>query len=80
MDLSGALRYYTTLTPVRWDALGREEFLPLRARTEAAGARWFALLRRYEIPDATPRLPGRWTHLGDVADASLWRLEPLERN
>jgi len=77
-DLSGALRYYTDLTPVRWDAFLGDDFVRTRPGTEARGARWFALLRRYEVPDAAPHIPGRWTFLGDVGDSSLWKLETLE--
>ena len=76
MDLSGALRYYTDLTPVRWDAFLNDDFIRTRPIVEARGARWFALLRRYEVADAAAHIPGRWTLLGDVGDTSLWRLEP----
>lgn len=79
MDLSGALRYYTDLTPVRWDAFVKDDFVRTRPIAEPRGARWFALLRRYEVADAAPHIPGRWSFLGDVGDSSLWKLEPLER-
>jgi hypothetical protein len=78
MDLSGALRYYTDLTPVRWDAFVNDDFVRTRPVAEAHGARWFALLRRYEVADAAPHIPGPWIFVGDVGDSSLWKLEPLE--
>ncbi len=74
-EMSGALRYYTGLTPVRWDALDPAAFQSLRARTEAAGGRWFALLMKFEIDYAAPGLPGNWTFLGETGSVSLWRLE-----
>ncbi len=77
MDLSGALRSYTDLTPVRWDAFVGDDFVRTRPVAEARGARWFALLRRYEVAGAGPHVPGPWIFVGDVGDTSLWRLEPL---
>lgn len=78
-DLSGALRYYTDLTPVRWDAFLNDDFARTRPVVEARGARWFALLRRYEIPWASRHVPGPWIFMGEVGDSTLWRLEPLEK-
>lgn len=77
MDLSGALRYYTDLTPVRWDAFQNDDFARTRPVVEARGARWFALLRRYEVAMAAPHVPGSWIFVGEVGDSTLWRLEPL---
>jgi hypothetical protein len=74
-DLSGALRYYTALQPVRWEFLNPVSFRTLRTTTAGAGQRWFALLRHYEIRPATPHLLGNWSHIGDVGDVSLWRFE-----
>jgi len=74
-DLSGALRYYTALQPVRWDHLNPVSFRDLRDKTAANGGKWFALLRHYEILWATPNVPGKWSHLGDMEDISLWALE-----
>ena len=76
MEMSGALRYYTRLTPVRWDTLDPVAFQSLRTATEAAGGRWFALLSKDEIAKAAPRVPGHWSFLGETGSVSLWRLEP----
>jgi hypothetical protein len=73
-EMSGALMYYTSLTPVRWDALEPSLQSQLRARTEAAGAEWFALLLPHEVPMAQQRLPGSWTYLGEHLGVSLWQL------
>ena len=79
-DLSGALYYYTDLTPVRWDAFVKDDFARTRPVAEARAARWFALLRRYEIESGAARhIPGPWVFVGDVGDSSLWKLEPLAR-
>jgi hypothetical protein len=78
-DMSGALRYYTALTPVRWDTLDPVRFRALRVRTEPAGGRWFALLMKYEVPDAATRVPGPWTFMGESGCVTLWRLEPESR-
>ena len=78
-EMSRALRYYTTLTPVRWEALDPERFGALRARTEPAGGRWFALLMKHEVPDAATHVPGPWTFLGESGSVTLWQLEPAIR-
>jgi Dolichyl-phosphate-mannose-protein mannosyltransferase len=75
-EMSGALRYYTALTPVRWEALDPERFRALRAKTEPAGGRWFALLMKHEVHEAAARVPGSWTFLGESGSVTLWRLEP----
>jgi hypothetical protein len=75
MEMSGALRYYTSLTPVRWDALDAASFQELKSRTDRSGAPWFALLMRHEVPLAAPRVPGPWVYLGERGGVSLWRLE-----
>ncbi len=73
---SGALRYYTRLIPVRWDYLDPARFADVRRRTEPAGWRWYALLMKGEIPEASSHVPGRWTFLGERRQATLWALEP----
>lgn len=79
MATSGALRYYTGLIPVRWDALDPEKFRDLRRRTEAAGYRWFGLLMSEEVSAAASRVAGRWVYVGERDSVSLWRLEPESR-
>jgi hypothetical protein len=76
MQMSGALAFYTALTPVNWYELDAAKFADLRPRTEARGARWFALLMPYEVPLAAPKVPGNWTYLGERKSVSLWRLDP----
>jgi hypothetical protein len=73
--MSGALRFYTGLTPVRWDALDAARFASLRAAGEKTGARWYALLMPDETSEAWPRLPGTWSPAGEAGEVRLWRLE-----
>ncbi len=42
MQMSGALKYYTNLTPVRWDGIQPEQVPQLRERARAEGYEWFA--------------------------------------
>lgn len=76
VELSGALRYYADLMPVRSDWLDPDSFAELRARTEAAGGRWYALFFSHEVREAASRIPGNWTFLGQRGPIGLWRLDP----
>ncbi|MFY9551285.1 MAG: hypothetical protein WAU32_09060, partial [Thermoanaerobaculia bacterium] len=75
-DFSGALRFYTDATPVRWDAISPADFTLLRAKAAEKGYRVFAALLPYEVEDAHPHVPGDWTFLGNVRRAGLWELPP----
>lgn len=77
-DFSGALHYYTALTPVRWDLLDRGLADALRAKTDPPGVRWYALLADYEGPDARARVPGRWEVVARIGTNALWRVEPKD--
>ena len=48
MQMSGALKYYTNLTPVRWDWIQPGQVPLLRERARAEGYQWFALLLPFE--------------------------------
>ena len=75
MQMSGALRYYTNLTPVRWDRIEPEQVPQLRERARAEGYQWFALLLPFENEEARRRLPWGWTKVGALREATLWRLD-----
>jgi 4-amino-4-deoxy-L-arabinose transferase-like glycosyltransferase len=75
-DFSGALRYYTALTPVRWDVLDPAGAAALRSKTAAAGEPWYALLADYEVSDAAARVPGRWKVEARIGTNALWRIDP----
>ncbi|MEX0879477.1 MAG: glycosyltransferase family 39 protein [Thermoanaerobaculia bacterium] len=75
-ELSGALRYYTEMIPVRWDRITPEDLDILRAKAAEKGYRIFAALLPHEKKPAQSRLPGPWASLGSVKTASLWELSP----
>jgi hypothetical protein len=75
MSMSGALKYYTNLTPVRWDWTEPEQASLLRERARAEGYQWFALLLPAENEEFRKRLPWGWTRMGTLREATLWRLD-----
>ena len=75
-DFSGALRFYTDATPVRWDAISPADFTLLRAKAAEKGYRVFAALLPYEVEDAHPHAPGDWRFLGNGRRAGHWELPP----
>ena len=76
MDTSVALRFYTDLTPLRWDRLTPETWAAVRAHAAKRGVRIFALLKPYEVANAVERVPGNWKFLGNVRHAGIWELAP----
>ena len=76
MQMSGALHYYTDATYAMWSWLLPEKFASLRARTEAAGYRWFALLAPFETIEVRKNLPGDWREIDRIGDIALWELSP----
>jgi 4-amino-4-deoxy-L-arabinose transferase-like glycosyltransferase len=75
MQMSGALKYYTNLTPVRWDWIQPDQVSLLRERARAEGYQWFALLAPFENEELQKRLPWGWTKMGTQRDVTLWRLD-----
>ncbi|HEY3122570.1 MAG TPA: hypothetical protein VGK70_00735, partial [Thermoanaerobaculia bacterium] len=75
MQMSGALKYYTNLTPVRWDWIQPGQVPLLRERARAEGYQWFALLFPFENEELQQRLPWGWTKMGTLREATLWRLD-----
>ncbi len=75
MQMSGALKYYTGLTPVRWDWIQPGQVPLLRERARAEGYQWFALLSPFENEELQKRLPWGWTKMGTLREATLWRLD-----
>jgi len=58
MQMSGALKYYTSLPIARWDAIRPERFQDLRQAVEERGFRWYALLWPFEEEGFRKNLPG----------------------
>jgi hypothetical protein len=77
MEFSAALRFYTRLTPVRWEYLSPETFVVLRERAAEKGYRIFGIVLPHEANPAARAAPGNWRFLGNVSTASLWELPPL---
>ncbi|MGH9399544.1 MAG: hypothetical protein ACRD00_04185, partial [Thermoanaerobaculia bacterium] len=75
MQMSGALLYYTSFQPVRYDWLAPSDFTLLRGQAESKGYRLYALLVPWEESELTARAPGRWRVIGSVRDVKLWELE-----
>lgn len=76
MQMSGALKYYTDFTIVRWDRFGGRSYETLRAHTDRIGYRWYALLFPWEADLAQSGLPGDWQHIAGAGHVRLWLLPP----
>jgi 4-amino-4-deoxy-L-arabinose transferase-like glycosyltransferase len=75
MQFSGAMKAYGGPTFVRWDYIDAERWPAIRRHIEERGFRIYALVFPFELRDAAPRVPGRWTYLGSNRDAGLFRLD-----
>jgi hypothetical protein len=76
MQMSGALEYYTDLPYLRYDLLGSRPQRRLRARAEALGYRWVALLHRGEVEAFARHTPGVWRPIEARGDALLLEPDP----
>ncbi len=77
MQCSGALVYYSDFTFVRWDILSPEQSARLAQASLATGRPLYAVLWPFEVKDATEvHMPGRWTQVGSVGDATVWKWAP----
>ena len=76
MEFSAALRFYTRLTPVRWEYLSPETFVVLREKAAEKGYRIFGIVLPHEANPAARAAPGNWRFLENVNTASLWELTP----
>ena len=75
-EMSGAVRFYTNLVPVRWDRVEPAQLPILREHARARGYPWFALLLPSENEALEKRFPWGWTKVGTRREATLWRLDP----
>lgn len=76
MEMSGALKFYTSRPTLRYDRVAAEQWRVLQARAAEKRYQWYALLMPQEIEQAQKSLPGRWTQLGMLRNISLWQIEP----
>jgi hypothetical protein len=75
MQMSGALKFYTRRSIVRYERVEPNQWHLLKERARERGYQWYALLMPFEIEDAQKRMPGKWEQLGAVDEISLWRIE-----
>jgi hypothetical protein len=77
MQTSGALRFYTDFTLVRWDQIQPPDYADLVAALKKSGRPLYAALFPFETDEALQnRVPGRWTQVGNVRQATFWKWEP----
>lgn len=76
MEFSAAIRFYTRLTPVRWEYLSPDAFAVLRAKAAERGYRMLGIVFPHEANAAARAAPGNWRYLESVGRASLWELPP----
>lgn len=74
MQFSGALKYYTSLSYVRWDQLNDQNKPGLMRAAASHDRSWYALLAQFEVRDCQSRVAGRWTQIGQVRGVSLWHV------
>ncbi|HVS54421.1 MAG TPA: hypothetical protein VHD62_18840 [Opitutaceae bacterium] len=77
MQTSGSLHFYTNFTLVRWDQIQPADYATLVAALRASGRPLYAALFPFEEEEALKtRLPGRWTQIGSVRQATFWQWSP----
>jgi hypothetical protein len=79
MQASGALRYYTDFTLIRYDLHGEHILPKVAAAASAAGRPIYAVLFPFETTEAlVTENPGHWTQIGAMRHVSFWRFDGLE--
>ncbi len=79
MQLTGALRYYTDFTFIRWEQLNPERFGQVVKAVESARRPLYAVLFPFEIDEwkAFERhIPGPWRNIALLHDVSIWEWAP----
>jgi Dolichyl-phosphate-mannose-protein mannosyltransferase len=77
MQMSGSLRYYTSLRVARWDMLDNEKMDLLRKRAQEKGERLYAVLFPFEVEEVKRRVHGQWTGAGVSHDITLWTIDSI---
>lgn len=73
-EMSGALKFYTGRSIVRWDYVTAEMWPRLDKQVRQADCQFFALLLPHELNKARQSVPGEWTELGRLQNVSLWQI------
>lgn len=72
---SGSVFFYTHFPTLRWDLIGKEDFLRYAEQCRAAGRPIRAMLFDVFEDDAfKERMPGEWKRLDSVGKIGLWEL------
>jgi 4-amino-4-deoxy-L-arabinose transferase-like glycosyltransferase len=75
MEMSGALKFYTTRPIVRWDWIPLGAWPVVKKHAAERGYHLYALLQPTEVAEVQKLLAGNWTKLGTLSSISLWRIE-----
>lgn len=75
MQMSGALKFYTSRPIFRWDGVTPGQWPEVKKRAAEREYQWYALVWPYEVEEAQKRMGGKWTKLGMLDQFSLWRVE-----
>ncbi|HEX2851844.1 MAG TPA: phospholipid carrier-dependent glycosyltransferase [Opitutaceae bacterium] len=79
MQTSGALFYYTDHTVIRYDQFNPAKFSVIETACAALKRPIYAVLYPFELEEVLEkRLPGRWTQVGAVNYATIWRRDGSE--
>lgn len=77
MQMSGAVYYYTDFTILRWDQIQDGGYPKAVKGIEAAHLPFYAVLYPFEQESALhERMPGSWTFVTKVRDASIYKYTP----
>jgi len=77
MQTSGAVYYDTNFAILRWDEINRGSLATVMAPLQASRRPLYAALYPFEVePALKERVPGRWTQVGKVGIATIWRRDP----
>ncbi len=73
-EMSGALKFYTGRSIVRWDYVTAEMWPHLEKQARQADYQFFAMLLPHELDRARQAVPGDWTEFGRLQNVSLWQI------
>ncbi|HUO85683.1 MAG TPA: hypothetical protein VM534_11270, partial [Thermoanaerobaculia bacterium] len=72
MQTSGALHYYGSATPVRWDVANDQQLEALETAFASRGIGWYAILFPFEVEDFLRKMPGQWQQIDAWDHVTLW--------
>ncbi|MBX3278944.1 MAG: glycosyltransferase family 39 protein [Acidobacteria bacterium] len=78
-EMSGALKFYTNRSILRWDMLQPRLWSAVRTRVVEKEYRVYALLMDHEVESAQQLVVGEWTEQGRMRNVGLWRIDPMEK-